>query len=183
MNSLQGQLLIAAPRLIDPNFRRSVVLLIQHGASGALGLILNRPTSTSLADVWDQVSQAPCETQEPLHLGGPVQGPLVALHDRADLGEIEVVAGLHFCAEPAKLESLVAAAGQTARYFVGYSGWGAGQLEHELQEGSWICHPAAPQHVFQPVEDLWQRVTREITDSAVISAIKLKHIPPDPSLN
>lgn len=183
MKSLQGQLLIAAPRLVDSNFRRAVVLMIQHSDSGALGLILNRPTGTPLAQVWDQVSQSPCETEEKLHLGGPVQGPLMALHDREDLGEVEVAPGLHFCTEPAKLESLVTAGGQTARFFVGYSGWGAGQLEHELSESSWISFPAAAAHVFDDVDDLWQRVTREITTSAVLSPLKLKHIPPDPSLN
>ena len=183
MKSLQGQLLIAAPRLVDSNFRHAVVLMVQHNESGALGLILNRPTETPLAEVWDQVSQTPCATDERLHLGGPVQGPLMALHARDDLGEVEVVRGLHFCAEPSKLETLVASSDDTARYFVGYSGWGAGQLEHEMQEGSWLTCAAAPAHAFDPVEDLWQRVTRQIADSAVIGSLKIKHIPPDPSLN
>jgi putative transcriptional regulator len=186
MNSLQGHLLIAGPRLRDPNFRKSVVLLVQHTDEGALGLILNRPTGTSIKDIWGQVSKTPCETEEPLRLGGPCHGPLMALHTQARFSETEVLEGLYLCGDPEKLERLVAQKSGQSRYFVGYAGWSAGQLESELAEGSWLTAPARLDHVFHSGDeeaDLWQRVTQELARSKVIASLKIKHVPEDPRLN
>src|SRR5688572_22739803 len=95
VNSLQGQVLVASPDLLDPNFLRAVVLIVQHNEQGALGLILNRRTHAKLKQVWEQVSPQPCESEEYVHAGGPVEGPLMALHTNAELGESEVVPGLY----------------------------------------------------------------------------------------
>lgn len=181
--SLQSQLLIAAPALRDPNFRQTVILLLQHRDDGAFGLVLNRPSSTPLERVWTQVSDAPCQRADPLMVGGPVEGPLMALHTLAGLSEIEVLPGLHFCAEPDKLRQLVAEHDGPARFFVGYAGWGAGQLESELKEGAWLTTGAATAHVFDADDQLWVRVNREIAGSTVIRTLGIKHVPPDPSLN
>src|SRR5688572_10558721 len=102
MESLQGRLLVASPKLRDPNFARSVVLLIRHGDDGALGLILNRPLETSFRELWSNVSETPCKHKGSLYLGGPVKGPLMAIHRRKSLSEFEVIGGVHFCAESAK---------------------------------------------------------------------------------
>src|SRR5205814_2997514 len=83
MKSLQGQLLIASPKLFDPNFFRSVVLLVQHTENGALGLILNHPLEMTIANAWEQVSEMPCEATGVLHQGGPCDGPLMVLHTEA----------------------------------------------------------------------------------------------------
>jgi len=80
MKSLQGHLLIASPTLLDPNFRKSVVLLVQHNEEGAMGLVLNRPTETKLCEAWTQVAETDCASDASLNLGGPCEGPLMALH-------------------------------------------------------------------------------------------------------
>lgn len=183
MSSLQGHLLIASPRLLDPNFRRTVVLLVQHTEQGALGLILNRPTSVPIRQAWQQVSQLPCQVEEVLRLGGPVEGPLMALHTRPNLSESEVLPGVYFAVEPKHLTPLVTEPSGPARFYVGYAGWGAGQLESELSEGSWLTPEATPAHVFDNGEDLWERVTREIAATTVYSSLNIKHVPTDPSLN
>ena len=183
MKNLQGHLLVASAELKDPNFFRSVVLLIRHNDEGAFGLILNRPTSASVKEIWTQVSETPCLSDEPLRLGGPVQGPLMAIHTVEHLSDIESVPGVFASAEPEKLEELVARAGASVRFFAGYAGWGAGQLENELGEGSWLTTPASAAHIFGDDEELWQRVNKAIADADLITTLKIKHVPPDPRLN
>jgi putative transcriptional regulator len=183
MESLQGHLLVAAPRLLDPNFRRTVVLMLQHTDEGALGLILNRRTKALIKDVWPQMSDKPCESDARLHLGGPVEGPLMAVHQEADLGDEEVLPGLYFTPESTKIEQLVLRDGTTFKLFVGYAGWGAGQLEDELQEGSWLTCPARAEQAFDQVDDLWEEVFRKLGRSSLIAALKIKHVPADPRLN
>jgi len=72
MDSLSGSLLIATPDLVDPNFHRTVVLLLLHSEEGAMGIVLNRPTATTVSAVWDEISDAECECQHPVNWGGPV---------------------------------------------------------------------------------------------------------------
>lgn len=181
MTSLEAHLLIATPDLADP-FDRSVVLLIKHNADGALGLILNRRTPAEFRDVWDKVSEAPCRHDSPLFLGGPCEGPLVALHRQKDLLELEVLPGLYFCSGKEKLEALAAQSAQDHRqvkFFVGYSGWAAGQLEHEIARGSWSVMPAQLEHAFWPEDEVWTRASRFVSDAAWRSALKIPHTPPD----
>src|SRR5260370_42187861 len=104
--SLEGQFLVASRELLDPNFARAVVLLIQHSEEGAMGLVVNRPTKTTLAEAWKQVSQAPCPMNGLIYLGGPCRGPLMALHADTQQSEIGGVAGLHFSAGPDKIQTV-----------------------------------------------------------------------------
>ncbi len=80
MKRLQGSLLVASPHLPDPNFFRSVVFMIEHESEGALGLILNRVTNTTLKTIWAALEEREIENEQFLHVGGPVEGPLMALH-------------------------------------------------------------------------------------------------------
>ncbi|MBI3461476.1 MAG: YqgE/AlgH family protein [Planctomycetes bacterium] len=180
--SLQGQLLIASAELRDPNFFHTVVLLVQHSADGALGLVLNRPSETALQDVWSKVSSTVCNSREVLHMGGPCPGPLVSLHTEASCGEVEVFPGVFFTAASEKLEQL-AAQEDGVRFFVGYAGWGSGQLESEMKEGSWRTLPAKAEHIFQPEGELWERATRQAADAVLLATLRIKHVPADPRLN
>ncbi|HEX3725724.1 MAG TPA: YqgE/AlgH family protein [Pirellulales bacterium] len=179
MSSLRAHLLIATEALADP-FNHSVVLLVRHNADGALGLILNRPTSATLKDAWSKVSQGPCRRDESIFLGGPCEGPLVALHTREFLLEWEVMPGLYFSAGKDKLEQLAAeSGGAPVRFFAGYSGWAAGQLEDEIARGAWSIMPAKCEHAFAHEDDLWQRATRHVADAAWRSSLGIKHMPKD----
>lgn len=185
MNSLQAHLLIATTDLAEP-FTRSVVLLVRHGSDGALGLILNRRTSATLKEAWARVSETPCHRDDDLFLGGPCEGPLVALHTHELLLEIEVLPGLYFCSGKERLESLAAqqdGAICTAKFFAGYSGWAPGQLEDEIARGSWSVMPAQNEHVFWPDDKLWTQATRFVADAAWRSALKIKDAPPDLHMN
>ncbi len=183
MSSLQGHFLIAATDLVDPNFRKTIVLMVQHDEDGALGLVVNRPTSTPLKQAWEQVRESACQRSQVLYLGGPCQGPLMALHGQAHLADIEVLPGLYFCGEPAKLERLVEEPQLEARFFCGYSGWSPGQLESELEVGGWLTCPATPREVLHFDEDLWLRIIRRVTRPDFFATLGLRAGPADPAMN
>lgn len=183
MNSLKGHFLVASPHLADPNFTRSVVLLIQHTGDGAFGVVINRPTENTVQEVWSQVGEGECDDLRHVNLGGPVSGPLLALHSELALSELEVVSGVYFAAQRENLEKLVAAPQHAYRLFVGHSGWGKGQLERELEEGSWLTMPASAEFVFYEDDDLWNVVTHKIGRSILGKALNIKHVPPDVSFN
>ena len=183
MESLQAHLLIATRELQDPNFAKTVVLMVKHDDEGALGLILNRPTSASLKEIWSQLNNGTCAADHRLHLGGPIQGPLMVVHGDSELSEIDVMAGVHFTHEPSYIEQLVDNPDLPARFFIGYSGWAPGQLEHELKQGSWLTAPADPQQVFASDETLWEEVSKRLADRSIINLLNIKHVPPDSSMN
>lgn len=183
MDTLQGHFLVASPHLLDPNFARSVVLLIQHSEDGAFGVVLNRPTESTVEELWSEVGDGECEDARHVHLGGPVSGPLIALHTDAALSEMEVVPGVFFSAQREHLEELVLRPDKPFRLFVGHSGWGEGQLDREMEEGSWLTLPATSEYVFYDDGDLWQRIAQKIGQTFLSSALKIKNIPPDASVN
>jgi putative transcriptional regulator len=185
MTSLQSHLLIATPELAEP-FNHSVVLLVRHNADGALGLILNRRTSAQLKEAWDKLSDVPCHREASIFLGGPCEGPLVALHTHEFLLELEVMPGLYFCAGKEKLETLASQNDEetpSVKFFAGYSGWTAGQLENEIARGSWSVMPATPQHVFAHEDELWNRSRRFVADAAWRSRLGIKGAPSDLRVN
>ncbi len=165
MDTLRGQLLIAPPHLTDPNFSQAVVLMIQHDEHGAFGLVLNRPSNRSISEIWSQVSGEACASRAPLHVGGPVAGPLVVLHQRESLADVEVVSGVYCSTRPEMLDEIVQHEEPHTRFFAGYAGWAGGQLEGELQTGSWLTVPASAQHVFfETSRSLWKNVFKGIVD-------------------
>jgi putative transcriptional regulator len=183
MESLEGQLLLASPQLLDPNFAHAVVLLIQHNDDGALGLVLNRPTSKTVRELWQQVGEQACASQQPVYLGGPVSGPLMALHTLDGLAEIEIIQGVFFAAKKPNLDQLVGQHEELYKVFIGHAGWGPGQLESELEQGAWQTTPATPVDVFDEADDLWQRLVDRARGATLPAMLKIKHIPPDPAMN
>lgn len=184
MDSLQGHLLVASPYLPDPNFLRSVVLMIDHQDEGALGLILNRRSTTRLADIWQSVCETPCLSEDFLCCGGPVEGPLMTLHASDELGGHEIVPGVWFSSDRDILVQLVSQASSPYHVFNGYAGWGAGQLEAELKIGGWLTTPAKHDHIFgQDEEGLWQRVVNSIGAEITQRGFKPHQVPFDPNNN
>lgn len=157
--------LIAIPQLGDPNFLRSVVLLLHHGADGALGLVVNHPLELTLGEFAREHDMA-CHSRAkdlPLLRGGPVEPTRGwILHDD-DLGERqEVIPGLSVSGSLESLKALLAG-GRPMRLLLGYAGWGAGQLEREMAQGSWLTVEADPKHVLvTPASDCWNAVLREM---------------------
>ena len=183
MSSLQGHFLVASPHLGDGNFFRSVVLMIKHDYEGAFGLLLNRPTTSTVADIMRMVAEEEIDCDRPIYLGGPVSGPLVALHRMKSCAEAEVLPGVFFAAHKDQLLKLVGQSKKPFRLFTGYSGWAGGQLEGELEAGGWLTLPATKDLVFYEPDDLWDQVVHSIGQDILGPAIKTRHLPENPSLN
>jgi len=184
MRSLQGHLLVASPHLGDPNFARSVVLIIQHEAEGALGVVLNRPSGKNIADVWEELTGTPNERDDPIYLGGPLEGPLMAIHTLKDAGEKEIVPGLWFATHRDHINAVVSQSTTPFRLFSGYSGWGAGQLDGEMEVGGWLTVEATAEFVFAANDDeLWQLVVRRVGSDILKTDRNIREWPDDPSLN
>ena len=166
MNSLQGRILVASPHLHDPNFFQTAVLMVHHGGDGALGIVLNRPTEIDLAEACKKITDKPCRRQGTIFLGGPCEGPLVAIHRHESAGGIEVIAGIYFSAEQSDVEWLVGQDGDDLRFFLGSSGWAPGQLEQELESDAWIVIDATADHIFCEVHrwnEVLEKVARMVT--------------------
>ena len=181
MDSLRGKLLVAAPTLVDPNFRRTVVLICEHTEEGALGLVLNRATGIGIDAAVPELAEL-LEGESQLWSGGPVQPQsIVLLADfREPADETLMVAGsVGLVLQGAELEDL-AGTTQRARAFLGYSGWGPGQLEAELETDDWIVAPAEPDDAFaQDPDGLWARALARMGGEYALLAT----MPPDPRLN
>ena len=163
--SLQGQLLIDGVSSAGSFFNRTVVLVCQHNEEGAFGLVLNRPMDKTVGEMI--VEDLPERIQEQdLFIGGPVQGQAMSfLHADDYLPDANVIPNLnleHSIDELLEIGNSFSSTSQV-RIFAGYSGWGSGQLEDELQRNSWLTHPASVDHVFAiPPGQLWRAVMFEM---------------------
>ena len=181
MESLKGMLLFSTPALFDPNFRRTVILLGEHGEEGAMGVVLNRASDTTVGNAVPDLGGV-ADPESPVYVGGPVQPQAVLV-----LAEFEdesaaasmVVSDIGFARADGDLEAL-ADATRRARVFAGYSGWGPGQLESELEEDSWIVEPVEDLDLFpEPGEDLFGSALRSKGGAYRILAL----LPEDPAQN
>jgi putative transcriptional regulator len=178
MESLAGKLLVSSPSLLDPNFRRTVVLMTHHDEEGAMGLVLSRPSPLSVVDTVPGLADLP--GADNIYVGGPVQTDvIVALVelDEPDESVPPVIGAVGYLPGDGETEELEIS---RVRVFAGYSGWGPGQLEAELEEPSWIVVRAEPDDVFAPDPDeLWRTVLHRKGGKYALIAT----MPFDPSLN
>lgn len=160
-----GKLLISDPFLSDPNFNRTVVFLTEHKAEGSVGFVLNKPMDLKLDEVVD------FEVQQtiPLYMGGPVQqDTLHILHQNQEVADpnLQVINGVYWGANFEAVKIMLengAINNEAFRFYLGYSGWGEGQLEREIEEKSWIVTKATPQIVFSnDAETMWKEVMKEM---------------------
>lgn len=162
-----GSLLVAAPTLTDPNFRRTVVYVIDHRGEGTLGVVLNRPSEVAVHDVlpaWGPHVSRP----QAVYIGGPVEQKtalcLAALRAGEDHSTLDGVVGVHGPVALIDLDSdpdALVPKVRGLRVFAGYAGWGVDQLAGEIDRGDWIVVPGLPDDVLTPPNtDLWGRVLR-----------------------
>ena len=159
--------LIAMPSLIDPNFNRTAVLMLQHNDEGSLGLVLNRPTKHACAEVarsldieWEQ------SDQQVISVGGPVEPQslwMVHPDEWVFDDSIQIGAGLAVSRSETALRQMCVAGEEKVRMFIGYAGWGPGQLEQEIKEGAWLVTDQTKNLVFQtPDTDIWTEALRQM---------------------
>jgi putative transcriptional regulator len=181
MESMRGQLLVAGPGLLDPNFWRTVVLIVEHTEEGALGLVLNRPSETSVGEAVPQLGEM-LDAQQQLFIGGPVQpSAVIVLAEFEDPTDAALLAFDDVGVLGTGPESEELSAGvRTGRAFLGHAGWGPGQLDGELERGDWIVEPARLRDAFaEEPKELWSQVlTRKGGSYALVA-----RMPADPSMN
>lgn len=181
MDSLRGQLLVASPSLLDPNFSRTVVLIAEHGEDGAMGVVLNRESEVEVGDAAPQLG-ALVEPGAHVHAGGPVQPAsvvIIAEFDDPSSAATIVLDSIGFVAADADFDALGADV-RRVRVFAGLAGWGPGQLEAELERDDWIVEPALADDVFEEdVDGLWSAVLERKGGQYALVA----RMPEDPSLN
>ena len=158
--------LISVPQLLDPNFYHSVVLLVDHNENGAMGLTINHPTEQSIQSLYEQMGRLwPGEEEPVLMRGGPVQPEHAwIIHgSQCDSGmQHRVTDDVYMNTSLDALDEL-ATNGRPFRFFVGYAGWGPGQLDREIQEGAWILSEVDSALIFDtPVETVWEASLRNM---------------------
>ncbi len=180
--NLAGMLLVAVPTMLDPNFHRTVVLVCEHNEDGALGLILNRPTTAVVEDYlpgWLDLVPQPAVVFE----GGPVQREVAIGLGRSRSGiaiagwtpVTDRVGLVDLSTDPGAVGSL-----EAVRVFSGYAGWSTGQLEAELDDNGWFVVPSSPDDGFaSDPPDLWSSVLKRQRGPLAIYA----YFPLDPSVN
>ena len=166
------------PQLGDPNFHRSVILMIEHGETGAMGLVINRASPLTLKDLANgqQLRLAAGREKDAVFVGGPVeQFRGFVLHDRKDLAEkLEVVPGLYLSVTKDALQPLLADAVGRIRFCLGYSGWGPKQLDKEIAAGAWLFTEAQAEPALEGAPDqIWDNTLRGMgVDPAMLVSSK-----------
>jgi putative transcriptional regulator len=165
--SLAPGFLIAMPQLGDPNFHRSVVLMIEHSDSGAMGLVINHTAQLTLKDLASsqKLKLAERRLTDPVFVGGPVEPQKgFVLHDSTAVEERhQILPGLFLSVTVDSLQPLLIDSGAKVRFCLGYAGWGPRQIEQELAHGSWVFTDATPSSVLELAPDaLWDATLRSM---------------------
>jgi len=178
-----GKLLISEPFLNDPNFKRAVVLLTEHGEEGTVGFILNHPSNLLLKDLIPEMEQA----DFPVYIGGPVATDTIHFihrcYDKLNDGE-EIANGVYWGGNFEALRILIKSGHidrDEIKFFIGYSGWGEQQLQEELAENTWIVsNQYHPDIVFSGDEE---EVWREVIVNLGPKYAHVSKFPQNPNLN
>lgn len=167
VKSIVPGFLIATPQLLDENFHKAVVLMLEHGDHGSMGLVINRTAPLTFRDLGrsQELEVAESRRDDALFHGGPVE-PFrgFVLHDSAAIEEKnEVMPGVFLSVTSDALTPLLLDADVKLRFCLGYAGWGPGQIEHELKEGSWLFTEASPEVVLHadPAK-VWETVMKSM---------------------
>jgi putative transcriptional regulator len=165
VSDLAPGILIAVPQLDDPNFARSVVLLIEHNDSGAMGIVFNRPSEIALREIGKEHGMDVHEGAGNAYIGGPVQrerGFLV--HRRPDVADsVQLQEDVFLSVSTDALRILLSGDPAAYRLCLGYAGWGPGQLEREMVSGGWLNSSITARRIFDtPSDKIWEAVIRDL---------------------
>jgi len=188
VESIAGKCLIASPYLEDPNFRRTIVYIVTHDEEGAIGVVLNRDTGQSFAD-WllsqgVQPNKLPHFSGISVFHGGPVDATrLMTLHDHPKFAQYRSADGVAFTSLGEHLSALLVLTEIQCRIFVGYAGWGPGQLEEELQAGGWMVSYLSRDQIFSLDDQSWQSLVYRVGDQILSNVVPPNWLLSDPDWN
>lgn len=177
-----GSFLVATPSLQSSPFEQTVVFVIQHNKHGTFGVVLNRPADHELKTAWQLMSGSrsddPCIMQ-----GGPIGGPVFAIHQEKTLAELEMPGGICVSADKQVLDRLAQHHEADYRIVFGVAGWQFGQLSDEIRQGIWFNVEADPQHLFDEPDFMWEDFLRQYGRQVLEEIVEPRHIPDNPWLN
>lgn len=179
---LPGTILVASPAIQNTPFERTVVLVLQNSENGIFGVVLNKPGGQRLRSAWLEMTGATDGEQSLVH-GGPIDGPVLAIHQDHELAEIEVPGGVFVSSDSQTVEELVRQPGLDYRIVFGVAGWNHEQLSRELESGYWFQIGGSPEVVFDDPEQMWERSLRTYSHCTLCDVIGVDGIPEDPQLN
>jgi putative transcriptional regulator len=186
IDSLTGNLLVASTLVQDPVRSSSVCLLVHHDGDGAIGVMLNRPLTPNPDALLAMLGKEPASSDNnrlpkpesnqthvlgTVHFGGPLSGPVVAIHSMSKFAEAETGPGIYVAAQKHHLEGLVSQPSGPLRIIVGHLGWKEGELQQELDDGLWHLVPATPEVVFSNDREMWSRLIHRSTARSVATWI------------
>ena len=172
-SNLAGNLLVASSSIENPLYARSVCLLVHHDPDGAIGLLLNRPLEPQPTELLKLLTVSGGHERYPqtggtmVHFGGPLSGPVVALHTFPKLADGAALEGVYVAAQKDHLQALLQQTDCGVRLIVGHAGWKAGQLEQEIDRGRWHVIEATSEVVLGSDELMWERLIRRACGRSV----------------
>lgn len=183
-----GKLLIASPQVSAGfPYDRAVVLVLQDSDEGVFGVVLNRPASPEMLLAWQNHAGQPTFAAERLVAGGPVEGPVLAIHREQKLAELEIQGGLFVSVRQDAIERLSEMEffeeEVSYRIVLGAVSWNFGQLEKEIENGSWFVVDGEPDSVFSDPSTLWERSVRKYGADSIKRLTGIREFPSSPLLN
>lgn len=183
MTDYRAKLLVAAPSLGDPQFRHAVVLVLYGSDEEAFGLVLNRESDKRIAEIWQGLYGQECVAQQHLFVGGPVLGPMIALHTNRTIADAEITTGLYFSTDKDAIDELVANPLQPFRLYIGGAGWGKNQLAEEINQGAWYVLPGKMGDVFEDPTEIWRKSLARAGHGFLANMLHRKNLSDDPMMN
>ncbi|MFK7767899.1 MAG: YqgE/AlgH family protein [Mariniblastus sp.] len=177
-----GTLLVASPALGRSPFQRTVVFVMQNNQEGTFGVVLNRPADDHIKFAWQQLTGSESGDRFIMQ-GGPIGGPVFALHREAQLAELEMPGGIFVSAASEKFQQLVENDDSTYRIVFGVSGWKRGQLNDEIEEGLWFAIDGNADRVFDDPTWMWEKSIRKYGQQLLCDVIGVDGLPESPLSN
>lgn len=183
MSSLRGHLLVAIPCHPDPNLAESVILVVEHLDCGAFGVVLNGARQQSGRIVGEGLVQRRFLESTTTYSGGPVVGPLMAIHTDESVAKIKLFPGGYFTVNEEAVKALTQQTDQPYKVFTGYVGWEGRRLDDEVQQGLWRIVPATAEAVFSKGDGLWERLLRQAFPLQLHDLLDPQHNSANPFVN
>lgn len=177
-----GSFLVASPGLQHTQFQKTVIFVLQHNEQGSFGVVLNRPAEPKAKLAWQQLTGASCHDRCFMQ-GGPIGGPVFAIHRCEFLSEMEIPGGVFVSSDNDSFQELVKQDESDFRIVFGVAGWQTGQLAAEIQQGKWFQLELHPQHVFDDSESMWEEFLLKYGRNSLCDVVGLNSLPDDPLLN
>ena len=188
-NPMLGRLLIASRQLHGTPFARSVVYIIQDNGEGTFGTVLNQPATTDHLSAWKEMGGVDVEKQQ-LIAGGPIGGPVIAIHQQRDVADMELPGGIYLSCDRESIEQLshgddefsidpVDPESTDFRIAMGVAGWKRGQLEREIEEGCWFVSDAHADQIFDSPWMMWEKSLRRYGEQTICELLNVDAIASD----